>query len=141
GPSRCRSRQLYATFSFPPTNHFACGGVHSRTVCHGSNQPSSLSHSAQYASGSDAARAHISGSRAFSASRNDGGGGNRRSSSSNATSSRSLTDISASREGFARTFRHDNRAPERPATVDSIGGNGLWYTTTARHRDCSTGVT
>src|SRR5262245_13166324 len=37
-PSRCRSRQLYETFVFAPTNHFAKGGFHSRTFFHGVNQ-------------------------------------------------------------------------------------------------------
>ena len=37
-PSRCRSRQLYETFSLPPTNHFAKGGFQSSTFFQGVNQ-------------------------------------------------------------------------------------------------------
>src|SRR6185436_16199585 len=37
-PSRCRSRQLYETFSLPPTNHFANGGFQSSTFFQGLNQ-------------------------------------------------------------------------------------------------------
>src|SRR6185503_563802 len=47
GVSMWRSMQLYETFSFPPTNHFACGGFHSHTVDHGLNQCSCLACSAQ----------------------------------------------------------------------------------------------
>jgi hypothetical protein len=37
-PSRWRSRQLYETFSLPPTNHFANGGFQSSTFFQGLNQ-------------------------------------------------------------------------------------------------------
>src|SRR5687767_13677935 len=38
GPSMCRSTQLYDTLSFPPRNHFACGGFHCSTFFHGLNK-------------------------------------------------------------------------------------------------------
>src|SRR5437879_1686861 len=56
---RCRSRQLYATLVLPPTNHFANGRSHSRTLFHLSNQCSSAAVSAQNRSGSSAARFRI----------------------------------------------------------------------------------
>ena len=36
----CRSTQLTETLSFPPTNHFACGGFQSSTLSHFLNHSS-----------------------------------------------------------------------------------------------------
>src|SRR6478672_1306679 len=51
GPRRCRSRQLTETLSFPPTNHFACGGFQSRTWLQGDIHSSDLAWSSQNRSG------------------------------------------------------------------------------------------
>ena len=50
-PVMWRSRQFTEAFSFPPTNHFACGGFQSRTFFHGLSHWSSFAQSAQNASG------------------------------------------------------------------------------------------
>ena len=46
-PARCRSRQFSATLSVPPVNHFASGGVQSRTLSQVRRQWSSLARSDQ----------------------------------------------------------------------------------------------
>src|SRR4051794_32678177 len=51
GPCKCRSRQFSATLSFPPTNHLANGGFHSRTFSHGCCHMSSRASRAQNFSG------------------------------------------------------------------------------------------
>src|SRR6476620_5660525 len=51
GLRRCRSRQLTETLSFPPTNHFACGGFQSRTWLQGDIHSSDLAWSSQNRSG------------------------------------------------------------------------------------------
>src|SRR5215213_3804917 len=48
---RWRSRQLYETLVFPPTNHFACGSSHSSSVSQRLNQCSSSAIRAQKSSG------------------------------------------------------------------------------------------
>src|SRR5206468_10416182 len=50
-PARCRSRQFSETFSFPPTNHFANGGFHSRTFPHGARQTNSFASRVQNLAG------------------------------------------------------------------------------------------
>src|ERR1051326_1805336 len=47
----CRSRQLYDKLICPPTNHFAHGQFHSRTLSHFLNQCSSLATLDQNVSG------------------------------------------------------------------------------------------
>src|SRR5256885_17128810 len=42
GVSRCLSRQLKLTLSWPPANHFAKGTFHCSTVFHGLNQTNSF---------------------------------------------------------------------------------------------------
>ena len=56
-PRTWRSRQLTATFSWPPTNHLACGGCQSSTVSHRRDHSSSPAKPAQNASGSRSASA------------------------------------------------------------------------------------
>src|SRR5271156_3117073 len=58
GPSRCRSRQLYAALIVPPRNHLANGKFHSSVLPNGLNQCRLRAHSAQNASGSESARLH-----------------------------------------------------------------------------------
>ena len=53
--STCRSTQLYATLSSPPTNHFANGGCQSSTSSHFVDQSSRSACSSQKASRSFAA--------------------------------------------------------------------------------------
>src|SRR5208282_6285754 len=81
---RCRSRQLYAALSLPPTNHFANGKFHSRTLSYGLNHESSSPHSPQNFSGSCSARRQIASysSRLLIDARreNSAGGGNFRAS-------------------------------------------------------------
>ena len=48
--SMCRSTQFTETLSFPPTNHFACGGFQSHTVFHFSNHSNSFACASQKAS-------------------------------------------------------------------------------------------
>src|SRR6185503_8274373 len=58
--STCRSTQLTATFSFPPTNHFANGASHSRTLSHFCAHVSRSACSAQKPSRSSSAREYHS---------------------------------------------------------------------------------
>src|ERR1043165_8755197 len=51
-----RSTQFTETLSFPPMNHLACGGFHSRTLFHFLNHSSCEACSAQKLSGSRSAR-------------------------------------------------------------------------------------
>src|SRR5438552_16343327 len=74
-PLRCRSRQFADMFSFPPTNHFAKGGSHSRTVDQGAIQASPFAIRAQKTSGSFAASSRNESSRATAAFRKAAGGG------------------------------------------------------------------
>ena len=57
GPVTWRSRQLSATLSLPPTNHFAYGGFHSSAFFQGLNQWSSLARCSQNLTGFRAASA------------------------------------------------------------------------------------
>ena len=57
GPSMCRSMQLSATFSLPPTNHFEYGGFHSSAFFHGLNHVSSRARCSQNFTGFFAASA------------------------------------------------------------------------------------
>src|SRR5205807_495255 len=77
GPLRCRSRQFADMFSFPPTNHFAKGGSHSRTFDQGAIQASPFAIRAQKASGSFAASSRNESSRSTAAFRKAAGGGYR----------------------------------------------------------------
>src|SRR5215208_1814800 len=81
GPARCRSRQLAATLSCPPTNHLACGGVHSSTVFQGRIQSSARACSAQKPSRSRAPASYSAGV-AFACAANAAAGANRRGSES-----------------------------------------------------------
>ena len=58
--STCRSTQLTATLSLPPTNHFANGASHSRTLSHFWAQVSRSACSAQKASRSSSPREYQS---------------------------------------------------------------------------------
>src|SRR5258708_23283349 len=80
GPRIWRSRQLTLALSFPPTNHFAYGGCHSRTRAQGVLHSSSRANEDQKASGSAAARAYTPGRLAVAPGRHASAGGKRRSS-------------------------------------------------------------
>src|SRR5258708_39972541 len=84
GPRIWRSRQLTLALSFPPTNHFAYGGCHSRTRPQGVLHSSSRANEDQKASGSAAARAYTPGSLAIASRRHASAGGERRSFSGSA---------------------------------------------------------
>src|SRR5436190_24086540 len=71
-----QSTQVTETLSFPPTNHFACGGSQSRTVSHFLNHSSSLACSSQNPSGSVVARSYIDLSDTCALRAKDFGGGN-----------------------------------------------------------------
>ena len=76
-----RSRQLYDTLSWPPTNHLAKGRSHSRVVWKSVSQSSrSRAWWAQNASKSAAASSYIDWSDTSAAAAKPGGGGNLRSS-------------------------------------------------------------
>src|SRR5947208_14755896 len=73
--STWRSRQLYATLSCPPTNHFANGGLdQSSTWSHSFAQDSRLACSAQKASRSARAVSYASALTLAFAARSGGGG-------------------------------------------------------------------
>src|SRR2546422_9785357 len=75
GESTWRSRQFCETLIWPPTNHLAKGGLHSRTFDHFLIQTSSFARSDQYRSGSASASRRTLRSRTHASLRNDFGGG------------------------------------------------------------------
>ena len=71
----CRSTQFTLTLSSPPSNHFACGGVHSSTVSHGLLHVSSSASRDQKLCGSMAASSTSRLVCTRAVARNAGGGG------------------------------------------------------------------
>src|SRR5256885_12566837 len=75
GLGRVRSMQVADMLSFPPTNHLAKGGAHSRTFDQGAIQASSFAIRAQKASGSFAASSRNESLRSTAAFRKAADGG------------------------------------------------------------------